>query len=258
MIDTHAHLDDPLYSEHFNDFLREQKQAGVEAVIIPGVNPTSATSVIHTCKLASGFCFPALGLHPEEVKADWQEQLLPIVTALKTNKCIAVGEIGLDYHWEKTFVTEQKEALAEQLELALNLNLPVLLHNRDATEDMLRLLTPFCKRGLRGVMHCFTGSRETAERIINMGLYLGIGGVLTFKNSKLAETLTHVPLERIMLETDAPYLAPVPFRGKTNQPRYIRYVIERLAQVYCLSENEIETITSKNAHSLFKFNEINT
>lgn len=250
MIDTHAHLDDPIYTEHFLEFLHTQKQGGVEAVVIPGVSAGSATSVLDICRLAPDFCFPALGLHPEEVKNDWQEQLRHIETTLRQGGCVAVGEIGLDYHWDKTFVEQQKKALISQLELALEIGLPVLLHNRDATEDMLQLLMPFARQGLRGVMHCFTGSTETAKRILDMGLYLGIGGVLTFKNSKLSDTLQSVPLERIVLETDAPYLAPTPFRGKTNEPRFIKYVIEHLAQIYGLTETEIDAITTHNARHL--------
>ncbi len=251
MIDTHAHLDDPQYADNFDAFIAEQKAEGVEAVVVPGINTDSVKSVLSVCNAASGFCFPALGLHPEEVKADWQEQLATIETALRQTHCVAVGEIGLDYYWDKTYIQEQKQALKAQLEIALDVNLPVILHNRDSTEDLLTTLLPFAKRGLRGVMHCFTGSRETAERILDMGLYVGIGGVLTFKNSRLAETLSFVPLDRIVLETDSPYMAPVPFRGKRNEPRFIHYVIERLSTIYSLSEAEIDTITTANAKTLF-------
>ena len=250
MIDTHAHIDDPQYAGSFMQFLQDQREAGVEAIVVPGINLDSLVSVAATCSKAPDFCFPAYGLHPEEVKADWREQWEVIEKELRYGRRVAVGEIGLDYYWDKTFVKEQKEALSAQLDLALELNLPVLLHNRDATEDMLQLLQPYCRRGLRGVMHCFTGSRETAQRVLDMGLYLGIGGVLTFKNTHLPDTLQHVPLDRIVLETDSPYMAPVPHRGKTNEPRFIRYVIERLAQVYNLSESEIERTTSSNARSL--------
>jgi len=250
VIDTHAHIDDPQYAGSFMQFLQDQREAGVEAIVVPGINLDSLVSVAATCSKAPDFCFPAYGLHPEEVKADWREQWEVIEKELRYGRCVAVGEIGLDYYWDKTFVKEQKEALSAQLDLALELNLPILLHNRDATEDMLQLLLPYCRRGLRGVMHCFTGSRETARRVLDMGLYLGIGGVLTFKNTHLPDTLQHVPLDRIVLETDSPYMAPVPHRGKTNEPRFICYVIERLAQVYNLSESEIERTTSSNARSL--------
>mgnify|MGYP002857692533 CR=1 FL=1 len=250
MIDTHAHIDDPQYSDGLLAFLAEQRRAGVEAIVVPGINADSLSSVRAVCEATPGYCFPAYGLHPEEVKDDWREQLRRIETVLRKKECVAVGEIGLDYYWDKTFVAQQKEALSAQLDLALEFDLPVLLHNRDATEDMLQLLQPYCRKGLRGVMHCFTGSRETAARVLDMGLYLGIGGVLTFKNAHLPETLLSVPLSRIVLETDSPYMAPVPYRGKRNEPRYIRQVIERLALVYNLSQEQIEASTSSNARLL--------
>ena len=250
MIDTHAHIDDSQYSDNFPQFLQDQLDADVEAIVVPGINADSFTSINKVCAAAPDFCYPAFGLHPEEIKDDWQTQLSEIETQLRSTSCVAVGEIGLDYHWDKTFVKQQKEALAAQLDLALSLNLPVLLHNRDATENMLQLLLPYCKKGLRGVMHCFTGSRETALRVLDMGLYLGIGGVLTFKNTHLPETLQSLPLDRIVLETDSPYMAPVPFRGKRNEPRFIKYVIQRLSLVYNLSEPQIEDTTSRNARLL--------
>ncbi len=250
MIDTHAHIDDPQYSESLPVFLDEQKAGGVEAIVIPGINTDSIASIRKVVSLDPRFCFPAFGLHPEEVKDDYLEQLGIIESALREGDCVAVGEIGLDYYWDVTYKTQQKHALEAQLELALQLDLPVLLHNRDSTEDLLQMLLPFAKRGLRGVMHCFTGSRETAARILDMGLYLGIGGVLTFKNTRLTETLAYLPLERIVLETDSPYMAPVPFRGKRNEPRFISYVIERMAQVYGLTHDEIDRQTTANARHL--------
>lgn len=253
MIDTHAHLDDPQYADDFLAFVADQKQSGVEAVIIPGINIGSATAVFQTCNMAPYFCFPAMGIHPEEITADWQQQIEVVRQTLHSHRCIAVGEIGLDYHFDVTFKRQQQEALEAQLELALEHDLPVLLHNRDSTEDMLQLLLPFAKRGLRGVMHCFSGSRETAVRVLDMGFYLGIGGVLTFKNSRLPETLASLPLNRLVLETDAPYMAPVPFRGKRNEPKFIQYVIERLALVYDISASDIDAATTANAHTLFNF-----
>ncbi len=250
MTDTHAHIDDEQYQDGFMQFLAEQRAAGVKAIVVPGINQDSLSSVAAVCKKAPDFCFPAYGLHPEEVKQDGLQQLQVIEAEIRKGGCVAIGEIGLDYYWDKTYIKEQQEVLLRQLDLALELNLPVLLHNRDATEDMLQLLKPYSARGLRGVMHCFTGSMETAERVLDMGLYLGIGGVLTFKNTRLPETLKTVPLERIVLETDSPYMAPVPYRGKRNEPRFIRYVIERLAQVYGVSEGEIEAATDRNARSL--------
>jgi TatD DNase family protein len=165
---------------------------------------------------------------------------------------VAIGEIGLDYYWDKTYKAEQQELLRLQLQLARELDLPVMIHNREATEDTMRILMDAQgEGGLRGVVHCFNGSKETAQQILAMGMYIGIGGVLTFKNCKLHETLEVVPLERIVLETDGPYLAPVPFRGQRNESRLMIHVAERLAQIYQTSVQHIIARTSANAKKLF-------
>ena len=272
MIDTHCHIDDPQYTEGLDAFLAEQRQDGVEYILVPGVDKTSVKDVLEVCDRYSEYLFPALGLHPENVKEDWREQLATIKAAvdarmhqLSTANCqlstvncqlstansnlIAIGEIGLDYHWDTTFKEQQHEALREQMRWAEQYNLPVMIHSRDATEDTLNILREF--PSVKGVMHCFSGSHEVAKQVIDMGYYLGIGGVLTFKNCKLAEHLVGIPLERLVLETDAPYMAPVPYRGKRNESRWMRHVAERLAEVYnCSVEHIIETTTA-NEKALF-------
>ena len=272
MIDTHCHIDDPQYVEGLDAFLAEQRQDGVEYILVPGVDKTSVKDVLEVCDRYPEYLFPALGLHPENVKEDWREQLATIKAAvdarmhlLSTANCqlstvncqlstvnsnlIAIGEIGLDYHWDTTFKEQQHEALREQMRWAEQYNLPVMIHSRDATEDTLNILREF--PSVKGVMHCFSGSHEVAKQVIDMGYYLGIGGVLTFKNCKLAEHLVGIPLERLVLETDAPYMAPVPYRGKRNESRWMRHVAERLAEVYnCSVEHIIETTTA-NAKALF-------
>ena len=272
MIDTHCHIDDPQYAEGLDAFLAEQRQDGVEYILVPGVDKTSVKDVLEVCDRYPEYLFPALGLHPENVKEDWREQLATIKAAvdarmhllptvnrqLSTVNCqlstinsnlIAIGEIGLDYHWDTTFKEQQHEALREQMRWAEQYNLPVMIHSRDATEDTLNILREF--PSIKGVMHCFSGSHEVAKQVIDMGYYLGIGGVLTFKNCKLAEHLVGIPLERLVLETDAPYMAPVPYRGKRNESRWMRHVAERLAEVYnCSVEHIIETTTA-NAKALF-------
>ena len=272
MIDTHCHIDDPQYAEGLDAFLAEQRQDGVECILVPGVDKTSVKDVLEVCDRYPEYLFPALGLHPENVKEDWREQLATIKAAvdarmhlLPTVNCqlstvnrqlstvnsnlIAIGEIGLDYHWDTTFKEQQHEALREQMRWAEQYNLPVMIHSRDATEDTLNILLEF--PSVKGVMHCFSGSHEVAKQVIDMGYYLGIGGVLTFKNCKLAEHLVGIPLERLVLETDAPYMAPVPYRGKRNESRWMRHVAERLAEVYnCSVEHIIETTTA-NAKALF-------
>lgn len=260
MIDTHIHLDEEAFASDLEEVIARQRESGVEAMLIPGVNAASVSAILDICHSHPGYCYPALGFHPQDVKADWREQWSVIETAIRAHRdeLVAIGEIGLDYYWDTTFKAEQQEVLRLQLALAQELNLPVMIHNRDATEDTLAILksqitnhkSPIANP-LRGVMHCFNGSKETARQLLNMGFYLGIGGVLTFKNCKLAETLEIVPKDRIVLETDAPYLAPTPHRGERNESRYMILVAERLAQVYSCTTEEIIAVTSSNARLLF-------
>ena len=251
MIDTHCHIDEEAFGADREEVIARQKEAGVDAMIVPGVNVASIETVMQVCHQHPGYCYPALGLHPEDVKADWQEQLAIVEQAIRANRneLVAIGEIGLDYYWDKTFKDEQQEVLRRQMELAKELDLPVILHNRESTEDILRIVKEV---GGRGVFHCFNGSRETAQQILKMGFYVGIGGVLTFKNSKLAEKLDVVPLGRVLLETDAPYMAPVPHRGERNESRFMIHVAERLADVYNCALEEINMVTNTNAKQLFK------
>ena len=264
MIDTHCHIDEEAFEPDREEVIARQQQSGVQAMIVPGVNVTSINSVMELCHAHPGYCYPALGLHPEDVKADWREQLATVEAAIRAHRdeLVAIGEIGLDYYWDKTFKEEQKEVLRRQLLLARELNLPVILHNREATEDILSIVntiandqSPITNNQLRGVFHCYSGSKETAEIILKMGFYLGIGGVLTFKNSKLSETLRELNqseiLNRLLLETDAPYMAPTPHRGERNESRFMALVAERLAQVLNVSVDEIIEATSANARQLF-------
>ena len=273
MIDTHCHIDEEAFEPDREEVIARQQQSGVQAMIVPGVNVASINSVMEVCHAHPGYCYPALGLHPEDVKADWREQLATVEAAIRAHRdeLVAIGEIGLDYYWDKTFKEEQKEVLRRQLLLAHELNLPVILHNREATEDILTIVkevsscqSPITnyQSPLRGVFHCYSGSKETAEIILKMGFYLGIGGVLTFKNSKLCETLRELNqseiknqqseiLNRLLLETDAPYMAPTPHRGERNESRFMALVAERLAQVLNVSVDEIIEATSANARQLF-------
>lgn len=264
MIDTHIHLDEEAYAADREEVIARQQEAGVEAMIVPGVNAKSIEGILDVCRKHPGLCYPALGFHPQDVAADWEEQWAIIEKAIRANKdeLVAIGEIGLDYYWDTTYKEAQHEAFKRQLALAQELNLPVMIHSREATEDTIRILRNARVSGLgderiSGVVHCFSGSRETAQEVLNMGFYLGIGGVLTFKNSKLADTLAGnekyapVPLERIVLETDGPYLAPTPHRGERNESRWMHYVAERLAEVYGTTPEKVVEQTSANAKTLF-------
>ena len=261
MIDTHCHIDDPQYQDDLPAFLQQQKDGGVEAILVPGVDVHSIDTVLPLCAQYPDYLYPALGLHPEEVKADWQQQWDTIRARIESTRreggLIAIGEIGLDYHWDTTYKEEQHIVFREQLLLARRLNLPVMVHIRDAMEDTYRILHEAATlRGdtlypLRGVVHCFSGSREMAEKFIALGFYLGIGGVLTFKNCKLADTLRHIPLQHLVLETDAPYMAPVPHRGQRNESRWMTYVAERLADIYLVATEDVKRVTTANASALF-------
>lgn len=257
MIDTHCHIDEEAFAADREEVIARQRANGVEAMIVPGINVASIETVMAVCHAHPGYCYPALGLHPEDVKADWEQQLATVEQAIRTHRdeLVAVGEIGLDYYWDKTYKEEQKEALRRQLLLAKELDLPVILHNREATEDIVRLVREAAisnAKPLRGVFHCFNGSKETAMQILEMGFYLGIGGVLTFKNCKLAETLEGMPVERIVLETDAPYMAPVPHRGERNESRLMIHVADRLAEVFRMDAQSLIDLTSANAKRLFR------
>ena len=269
MIDTHCHIDDPQYAEGLSAFLDEQKAGGVEAMYVPGVDASSVKDVLEVCDRYPDYLFPALGLHPENVKEDWREQLQTLKAAvdermsnspegvpypiaqrpISAKGLIAIGEIGLDYHWDVTFKAEQQEALREQLRWAEQYGLPVMIHSRDAAEDTLKILREF--PNVKGVMHCFSGSHEVAEQVVKMGYYLGIGGVITFKNCKLAEHLVGIPLERLVLETDAPYMAPVPYRGKRNESAFVAETMRALSYIYNVGEEEVQSTTNATVKRIF-------
>lgn len=267
MIDTHIHLDEEAYVADREAVIQRQRESGVEAMIVPGVNAASIPTVLDVCRRHPGYCYPALGLHPEDVKADWKTQLDIVEKAIRAHRdeLVAIGEIGLDYYWDKTYKEEQQEVLRRQLLLARELDLPVILHNRESTEDIIRIVREVqmmkCENTkmnkLVGVFHCFSGSKETAERVLGMGFYLGIGGVLTFKNSKLGDQLTALYsstpslLDSLMLETDAPYMAPVPHRGERNESRWMVHVAERLAETFGVTKETIIEATNRNARRLF-------
>lgn len=250
MIDTHIHLDEEAYAPDREEVIARQRACGVEAMIVPGVNAASIPGILDVCRRHPHYCYAGLGFHPQDVKEDWKEQWSVIEQAIRAHReeLVAIGEIGFDYYWDTTFKDAQREVFEQQLRLAEKLNLPVMIHSREATEDTLKVLK---NAHVRGVIHCFNGSKEVAQQYLQMGFYLGIGGVLTFKNCKLSETLEVPPLERIVLETDGPYLAPTPHRGERNESRLMIHVAERLSQVYNCSIEEIICQTSANAKQLF-------
>lgn len=252
MIDTHSHI----YSEDFDadrgEVIRRAQEAGVTKIIMPNVDSESLPGMLETERMFPDVCLAAIGLHPTSVKENYLDELALVKSELERRKYMAIGEIGIDLYWDKTFYTEQVFALQTQVQWALDSNLPVIIHVRDSHKETIEALQPFKNKGLRGVFHCFTGSSKEAEEIAELGDFmLGIGGVVTFKNSGLAGNLKDIPLTKLVLETDTPYLAPVPFRGKRNEPTYTALVRDKLAEVYQVSAEEIDEITTRNAEKLF-------
>ena len=246
MIDTHCHLDGEEFHEDLDAVVTRAREAGVTAIGVPGIDLKSCDTVLEVCRRYPGYCFPMLGLHPEEVRADWREVLARIKPFL--NKGVCVGEVGLDFYWSREFEREQIEAFEEQVRWSVELGLPLMIHCRKAQNEMVTLLKRFKIQLPGGVFHCFTGNELEARELLQFDRFvLGIGGVLTFKKSKLPETLQAVvPLERIVLETDSPYMAPVPMRGQRNEPAFVAHVAQRLAETYGVSISEVIRQTDEN------------
>ena len=253
-IDTHIHLDGEEFTEDLDLVVARAKEAGAEKLFIPGINLSSVKSVAELCEKYSGFCYPMIGLHPEDVKEDWESVLREMETHMQDAPWIAIGEVGLDFYWSREFEKEQIEVFDQQVQWAIKYDLPLMVHCRTAQNELLAVLRKYADNPkLRGVFHCFTGNEQEARRYLEYENWmLGIGGVLTFKKSKLPETLRNaVPLSRIVLETDAPYMAPVPHRGKRNESSFIPYIINTLAEVYSTSPDNIAETTTRNAKNLF-------
>lgn len=250
MIDTHSHIYGPEFDDDRAEVLQRARLAGVDKVLLPNINEESIARMLQVAKEYPDMCYPMMGLHPEDVKEDWAQVLDRM--EMQLDGMIAVGEVGLDFYWDTTFRKEQIEAFERQICWAVERNLPLVIHMRKAEQELLEVMERHKSDGLRGVFHCFGGSKETASRMLkHEGFVLGIGGVVTFKNSRLAETLRHVPLGRIVLETDAPYLAPVPYRGKRNEPSYVAHVARFLSDIYNVSEEEVNDVTNLAVKRVF-------
>lgn len=251
-IDTHAHLYAREFDSDRDDVLKRAKENGIDQILLPNIDSSSIKPLKSLMVQYPNYCLGMMGLHPCSVKADYEEQLATIEEELRAGTYIAVGEIGLDYHWDTTYKEEQKEAFRRQMEWAKELNKPIAIHTRSSFEDAITLVEQAQDGNLRGVFHCFGGTVEEGKRIMEAGFYLGIGGVATFKKSSHAEVLPELGIERIILETDAPYLSPVPYRGKRNESAYVPLVAEKLATIYESPLSAIASITSANARSLFE------
>ncbi len=251
MIDTHCHLYSSEYEEDIGLVIARASEEGVTKFYLPAID-SSFTERMNTIEnLFPDKCFSMAGLHPCSVKENYKEELHQVEQLLQQRNFIGIGETGLDFYWDKTFVKEQYLALEMQIEYALTYKLPLILHTRNATQQTIDVVKKYSPKGLTGIFHCFGGSLHEANQITDMDFYLGIGGVVTYKNAGLPEVLKAVNMKHIVLETDAPYLTPVPMRGKRNESSYLKYVVEKLAIVKGISESEVKDITTTNAEKIF-------
>lgn len=251
LIDTHAHLYLDKFEKDRPEVMQRAFDEGVERIYLPNIDSHSIDDMLELEKAYPNRCFPMMGLHPCSVQADFEKELSVVESWLEKRPFAAVGEIGIDLYWDKTYFEQQKEAFLRQIEWAKSLNLPIVIHSREATDVIIELLSGVKDDALKGIFHCFTGTLDQAHAITEMGFLLGIGGVLTFKNSGLDQTLKEVALQHIVLETDAPYLSPVPYRGKRNESSFVLYVARKLAEIKGERLEKIADITTQNALALF-------
>ena len=250
IFDSHAHYDSSHFDEDRHELLSSMQENGVGTIVNSGADWDSVTEVVELAQQYP-FVYAAVGLHPDEVGSLNEERFAYLKTQCQKEKVVAVGEIGLDYYWDNEAHDVQKKWFIRQLELARELDLPGIIHSRDAAEDTMKIMKEHAQ-GLRGVIHCFSYSKELAREYVKMGFHIGVGGVVTFKNGKkLKEIVEEIPLDRILLETDCPYLAPVPFRGKRNSSVYIKYIAEEIATIKGITYDDVVAQTEQNGKMLF-------
>ena len=254
MTDTHSHIYGPEFADDIQEVIERAKAVGVDRILLPNINDDSIEPMLTLCKHYPGYFYPMMGLHPTDLTPDYQQVLdqMEHLLADENHPYIAVGEVGLDYYWDKTFYLEQQTAFRRQVEWAIAYRLPLMIHSRAAHRELVDILDEYRGRGLTGVFHCFGGNLDEACELLSFeGFVLGIGGVVTYKKSTLPEVLTHVPLERIVLETDAPYLAPVPYRGKRNESSFLAETLHAVADIYKVEPSEVEKCTNDTVKRIF-------
>ncbi len=251
-IDTHTHLYDEAFENEENDAVKRAVDSGISKMILPDIDSKSRDRMYSLASRFPGILFPSLGLHPTSIDKNWKEEI-EALEGHTDKKIVAIGETGMDCYWSKEFAEEQKEALEIQLRMADKLDLPVIIHSREATEPIFNVLEKCKHLNLRGVFHAFSGSEETFRRLQKYGeWHIGIGGVITYKKAAIAETIKKIPIDYILLETDSPYLTPVPKRGTRNESSYIPYIAEKIALQKGLDTEEVAAVTTANARKLFK------
>jgi TatD DNase family protein len=251
LTDSHTHLYSDEFREDLDRLLEAAATEGITRFFMPNIDSASIEDMLAVEQRFPGKCFSMMGLHPCSVKENWKDEMRIVEEWLTKRKFAAIGEIGIDLYWDKTFIEEQKLVFKRQMELAVEYRLPIVIHTRDSFDITYGLVRDFNNKGLTGVFHCFTGNAEQARMVIELGFYMGIGGVVTFKNGELDKVLPEIDLKDIVLETDAPYLAPVPFRGKRNEPYYLKKIAEKIAEIKNISVEEVAAFTTANAKKLF-------
>jgi TatD DNase family protein len=252
LIDTHCHLYLPEFAAEIHDVIQRAENEGVQQFYLPAIDSEVIDAMLKMEQVFPGKCFAMMGLHPCSVKENYHKELDLVHQWLEKRTFTAVGEIGLDYYWDTTYKKEQEQVFHQQIEWALHYGLPIVIHSRESMQDCIQVVQTHQKGSLRGIFHCFTGTLEDAKKIIDLGFYLGIGGVITYKNTHLRDVLAAISLDHLVLETDAPYLTPVPFRGKRNESSYIKYVAHKLAEVKNVPVEEVAKITTANAQKIFQ------
>lgn len=253
-IDTHTHLFASEFKDDIDIVVKNAINSGVSKMLLPNIDSSTTNNMLQLCNKYPQHCFPMIGLHPCSVKKDnIDKEILHVEEMLNKNKFIAIGEIGLDLYWDKSTLSYQKVAFESQIKLAKKYQLPIVIHVRDSFSEAIEIVEKLNNENLSGVFHCFTGNIQEAERIINLqNFYLGIGGVVTFKNGGINKIINQISLDNIILETDSPYLTPTPFRGKRNESKYLVNIAQKMSEIYEIDINEIANKTSSNAINLFK------
>ena len=251
IIDTHSHIYLPEFGEDRDAMLIRAGSEGIRLILMPAIDNETHLTMLEIEAQYPGKCLSMMGLHPCSVKEGYKQELRIIEEYFERRRFVAVGETGLDFYWDRTFTKEQYESFQTQIELAKQYDIPVVIHSRNSIDECTKVIKENQQGNLKGVFHCFSGNEKQAKEIIDLGFYLGIGGVVTFKNSGLDKVMTDIDMKNVVLETDAPHLAPVPFRGKRNECSYLKYVVEKLSEIKNVEKDEIANITTKNAKELF-------
>ncbi len=252
IIDTHTHLYLKQFNQDIDDVIKRAINNGVDKFIFPAIDSSYSKQMHDLQSKYSKNIYLMSGLHPVSVKENYKDELALVVKSLKDHNYVAVGEIGIDLYWDKTFLKQQQDAFEFQIRLAISNDLPIVIHCREGFDEIFEILDAEKCEKLRGIFHCFTGTLDQAKRAINLGFKLGIGGVVTFKNGGIDKFINQISINNIVLETDSPYLSPVPFRGKRNESSYIKYVLSKLSELYGISEEELAKLTTENSKKIFR------